>query len=275
MPASVPRCSDHPTAPAGWHCAACERALCADCTALTQVGGTRLELCTHCDGVVQRLQVPGSTRSYAQLLRAAASVEVRALLAFAVGAVLLLPLLLFGALYPRGLLRPPLVLIFVALPLGSWALLFCTLLHGSARAPDSASGRSPALSVREDLVLPTLRALPLALGLLAPPLLWDAAHGLTPGRGLADPVSWMMLLVGSALAPAGVLGLALGEGSGTALRRAASRARLLGADYLRCALGVALLALFGTCSSGRRAPRWRAAACCTPSTSTPSPRWRC
>ena len=236
------RCTEHPGAPAGWRCPDCSRSLCEECTALAGVAGTRLELCVHCDAVVQVMQVPGTDRPYRQLLRFAALAEVNAPVLFALGAAVVLPLGLFGALYPRGMLRPLLVLLFLAASVVTWTLCFFSMLHGSARAPESGSRGAP-LVMREDVVQPALRGIPLAVGLLAPSLLWDAWRGLTAGDGLRDAVSWLLLVAAAALAPAGLLGLALGEGS-AGVWRIGARVRQLGADYWRCALRVALCGLF-------------------------------
>lgn len=230
-----PRCDAHRGQPAGWRCEACGAALCPDCTYLHAAGPAALPACGRCRGLAAPITVRRAERQgYAARLPGALAYPVeeggwRTLLGAA---------LVFWALSWLGGLAS---LIATGL---QWGLYFSAIRRTAIAAEPLDTPDFGGLL--DDVVLPMVRGV-LALSLVwVPALAWLlSTHDLAAldgGAWLADPVLWLLLVVGVAWAPAALIAAAISSSTLTVLdpRFPLGLAGRLGRDYALL-VGVAVL----------------------------------
>lgn len=252
-----PFCKKHPSAPAGWRCQTCEAALCPDCAVGRRAQTVELVACSHCGNaappiLVHRGRVPLATRlkgawryvfTYSGLQVLVAVSLSLALLGFMTDMVIvfmkLLPLALYGSLF--------------------WATFF-TLVRDTSRG-ELELDTPEFIEFFRDGIVPGIRGMTASALVWSPALLyvaflrpghtgWSGLGYLLSGEGrpaglLADPVLWLLLLLGVVWLPLALIVTAVGMPLTAILNvpRVVRMARGLGQDYVVTA--GALVLLFG------------------------------
>ncbi|HSP77326.1 MAG TPA: tetratricopeptide repeat protein [Myxococcaceae bacterium] len=230
-PYRPPRCTRHPSSPAGWHCDACGNALCPECMETRRMQTVDLRSCRACGGQAQPLLVhrarltPLSTRLH-EAWRHPFSTS---------GLALALPLGALLALF--DFFTDSILLLLRGIPLLLGAGIFWSAFFTVVRASAQGEREIPAADYSEFFahwVAPALRGLLATSVAWAPTLLylllsagWDAVHRLDVlledpmfhMRGqvelpldaiLGDPIVWLLGLAGFLYLPMALMLAAVG-----------------------------------------------------------------
>ncbi|MCP3141279.1 B-box zinc finger protein [Pyxidicoccus xibeiensis] len=244
---SPPRCKKHPEAPAGWRCQDCDSALCPDCAVGRRAQTVELVGCGLCGGgalplLGHRSRVPLASR----LTRAWRYVFTASGLQVLMAVSLSLALL--------GWMLEMTVVFLKVLPLAMYGSMFWGTFFTLVR--DTSRGHTELETPEftdffRDAVLPGFRGLSAVLVVWLPAGLYgvfarpgggafnlEALAGFTEGgfstAVWADPVFWVLVLLGVVWLPMALLLTAAGHPITSVLNvvGVVQRARLLGRDYL-------------------------------------------
>ena len=242
-----------PSAPAGWRCQTCEAALCPDCAVGRRAQTVELVACSHCGNaappiLVHRGRVPLATRLKGAWRYVFTSSGLQVLVAVSLS----LALLGFMTEVVMVFMKPLSLALYGSL---FWATFF-TLVRDTSRG-ELELDTPEFIEFFRDGIVPGIRGMTAAALVWSPALLylvflpnigWSGLGFILSGDArpvglLADPVLWLLLLLGVVWLPLALIVTAVGMPLTAILNvpRVVRMVRDLGQDYLVAAGALVLL----------------------------------